>query len=341
MTLRLFLLAPHRARARQALVVTALGVMALAAIIVSRQAVGYRRGSSNEVSLAQDPFVQELSALHTAPKSQQQLAAQRSKAEQLLAKARNEMKSRGPEIEKLLKHSAELDARLASQEKAEQRMADAVKAAQSKVDDLKSKSQDARLHMTIGWPQKGGAMPTTYPAFDGASSLQSSEDSGFDAAAIAAAGKAIAEAFAKQHPPTPRTVSDDDEEGGVLSSEDLDNGVDGAAIRAAAARIAQFYADKNSDAAGSIESGSAEDWSGDSLRPNRVQRTTSRHGEGADDEWSNWQRREENMGFPSSGGASPYDYNSGKPDSVIVVDGTSGVTEGSWNDNPADWWKGG
>jgi len=292
--------------------------MALAAIIVTRQSVDYRRGSSNKVALAQDPFAQELAAVTP-------VAARREQAEQLLAKARREMKARGPAINKLLEHSVELETRLAAQEKAEKQMADAVQVAQRKVDALKAK--DAKLHMTIGWPQQGGAMPTTYPAFDGASSLSD----GADAASIQAAGKAIAAQYAAQHAPLAAAVEEtDDEEGGPLRAGDLDNGVDAAAIRAAAAAIAQAYADRGS----SIESGSADDWQGEALRPGKQQRATSRHGEGMGDAWSDWQRHEEDMGYPSSGG-----YDSSKPDSVIVVDGTSGVTSGSWWDDPRQWFQ--
>jgi len=229
--------------------------MALAAIIVTRQSVDYRRGSSNKVALAQDPFAQELAAVTP-------VAARREQAEQLLAKARREMKARGPAINKLLEHSVELETRLAAQEKAEKQMADAVQVAQRKVDALKAK--DAKLHMTIGWPQQGGAMPTTYPAFDGASSLSD----GADAASIQAAGKAIAAQYAAQHAPLAAAVEEtDDEEGGPLRAGDLDNGVDAAAIRAAAAAIAQAYADRGS----SIESGSADDWQGEALRPGKHQ----------------------------------------------------------------------
>jgi carbonic anhydrase len=174
--------------ARARLVATTLGVMALAAIIVSRQSEGDWRGSSDKVTLAQDPY----------------------------AEARGEMKARGPAINKLLEHSVELETRLANQEKAERQMADAVQAAQRKVDALKAK--DAKLHMVIGWPQRGGAMPTTYPAF-----------------------------------------------GGVPSQED-----------------------------GAVE---------------------------ADGDL--------------------YAYDSSKPDAVLVVDGTTGVTSGSWWDNPMDWFKAG
>ena len=76
-----------------------LGAMALAAVIVSQQSVGYRRrGSTDEVALAQeDAFSQELAMLSTKL-TPQQVRAQRAKAEQLLAKARGEMKQRGPEI---------------------------------------------------------------------------------------------------------------------------------------------------------------------------------------------------------------------------------------------------
>ena len=49
---------------------------------------------------------------------------------------------------------------------------------------------------------------------------------------------------------------------------------------------------------------------------------------------SDWQRHEEDMGYPSSGG-----YDSSKPDSVIVVDGTSGDTSGSWWDDPRQWFQ--
>ena len=129
--------------ARARWVATTLGVMALAAIIVSRQSEGDWRGSSDKVTLAQDRY----------------------------AEARGEMNARGPAINKLLEHSVELETRLANQEKAERQMADAVQAAQRKVDALKAK--DAKLHMVIGWPQRGGAMPTTYPAFGG---LPSQED---------------------------------------------------------------------------------------------------------------------------------------------------------------------
>ncbi len=298
--------------------------MALAAIIVARQSVDYRRGSSNKVALAQDPFAQELAAV--APDAG---AARRAQAEQLLAKARREMQERGPAINKLLEHSVELETRLAAQEKAEKQMADAVQVAQHKVDALKAK--DAKLHMTIGWPQAGGAMPTTYPAFDGASSL--ADGDGVDAASIQAAGKAIAAQYAAQNAPLAAAAAEmDDEDGGPLRAGDLDNGVDAAAIRAAAAAIAQAYADRGS----SIESGSADDWQGEALRPGKQQHTTSRHGEGMDDAWSDWQRHEEDMGYPSSGG-----YDSSKPDAVIVVDGTSGVTSGSWWDDPRQWFKAG
>jgi hypothetical protein len=169
-------------------VATTLGVMALAAIIVSRQSEGDWRGSSDKVTLAQDRY----------------------------AEARGEMNARGPAINKLLEHSVELETRLANQEKAERQMADAVQAAQRKVDALKAK--DAKLHMVIGWPQRGGAMPTTYPAFGG---LPSPED------------------------------------GAVQADGDL------------------------------------------------------------------------------------YAYDSSKPDAVLVVDGTTGVTSGSWWDNPMDWFKAG
>ena len=66
--------------------------MALAAIIVTRQSVDYRRGSSNKVALAQDPFAQELAAVTP-------VAARREQAEQLLAKARREMKELGKRME--------------------------------------------------------------------------------------------------------------------------------------------------------------------------------------------------------------------------------------------------
>ena len=36
-----------------------------------------------------------------------------------------------------------------------------------------------------------------------------------------------------------------------------------------------------------------------------------------------------------------YAYGSSKPDAVLVVDGTTGVTSGSWWDNPLDWFKAG
>jgi hypothetical protein len=174
--------------ARARVVATTLGLVAMAAIIVSRQSEGGWRGSSDKVTLAQDPY----------------------------AEARGEMKARGPAINKLLEHSVELETRLANQEKAERKMADAVQAAQRKVDALKAK--DAKLHMVIGWPQRGGAMPTTYPAF-----------------------------------------------GGLPSQED-----------------------------------GAEEADGDL-----------------------------------------YAYDSSKPDAVLVVDGTTGVTSGSWWDNPMDWFKAG
>ena len=252
-----------RARARQALVATTLGVLALAAIIVARQSVGYRRGSSTDVVLdqASDPFMQELSAMHATPKVQEQVMAQRSKAEQLLVKARTEMKERGPEIDALLKHSDALRVRLAEQEAAEKKMGDRVAYAQKNVDELKAK--DAELHMT-----------TKYPSFDEASSLSDTDadmDTGFDAAAIAAAGKAIAKAYAEQQGQTAGAAAfTEDDEGGPLVSRDMDNGVDAAAVKAAARAIAQQYASKN------IEAGSAEDWDGDSLRKSRAQRVTSR-----------------------------------------------------------------
>ena len=159
--------------ARRGLVTASLGMLALAAIIVARQSVGYRRGSSNEVALEQsggDPFLQELSALapHATAAVERKVAAQRSKAVQLLARARQEMSSRGPEINKLLRHSKALDARLAQQQAAEERMGRDVEAAQKRVDELKAKN--AKLHMTTGWPQRGGAMPTAYPSFDQAPS---------------------------------------------------------------------------------------------------------------------------------------------------------------------------
>jgi len=303
---------------RRVLVTASLGMLALAAIIVARQSVGYRRGSANEVALAQsaDPFTEELSAL--APRAtaavERKVAAQRSRAEQLLARARQEMASRGPEINKLLQHSKALDARLAQQQAAEVRMGFDVAAAQKRVDELKAK--DAKLHMTIGWPQRGGAMPTTYPTFDEAPSLQAEEDTGVDAAAIKAAAEAIAKAYAQQAQP----AAAEDEEGGPLRTEDFDAGVDASGIQAAAQKIAQAYAAKSS---GGIEAGSADDWNGDSLRPGRVQRTTSRHGEGADDEWSNWLRREADAGYPTSNGE-PYDPYNDKPVDVMVIDGPGG-----------------
>jgi interferon gamma-inducible protein 30 len=309
--------------ARRGLVTASLGMLALAAIIVARESVGYRRGSSNEVALEQqaggDPFLQELSALapHATAAVERKVAAQRSNAEQLLARARQEMKSRGPEIDKLLRHSEALDARLAQQQAAEQRMGKDVEAAQKRVDDLKRK--DAKLHMTIGWPQRGGAMPTTYPSFDEAPSLQVEEDTGVDAAAIKAAAEAIAKAYAAQQQQE-KPAAPEDMEGGPLRVEDFDAGVDAAGVQAAAKNIAQAYAAR---ASGGIEEGSPEDWNGDSLRPGRVQRTTSRHGEGADDEWSNWLRREADAGYPTSNGE-PYDPYNDKPVDVMVVDGPGG-----------------
>ena len=169
--------------------------------------------------------------------------------------------------------------------------------------------------MTIGWPQKGGSMPTTYAKFDDAPSLQAEEDTGIDAAAIKAAAEAIAKAYAQQAEP----ATAEDEEGGPLRTEDFDSGVDASGVQAAAKNMAQAYAAK---APGGIEAGSADDWNGDSLRPGRVQRTTSRHGEGADDEWSNWLRREADAGYPTSDGE-PYDpYDN--PVDVMVIDGPGG-----------------
>ena len=295
----------RRARARQVLVAATLSVLGLAAVIVARQSVGYRRGSSHNVVLEQtrDPFMQELSAMHASKQVRSQIMAQRSKAEALLVKARSEMKTRGPEINKLLEHSEELDFRLAEQEAAEKQMATAVEAARQKVARLKA--IDEKMHMTIGWPQNGGAMPTAYPSFDKAPSL-------FDA----------------------------DSEAGPLRTSDTDNGVDAAAIQAAAKAIAEAYAEQQGMPAAGVEVGSAEDWNGNELRPNKVQHMTARHGEGADDEWSNWQRREENTGFPAEG--SPYESYADKPMPVIVVDGKSGVstTAGdNWWSNPLEWFK--
>jgi len=340
------------ARARQVLVAATLSVMALAAVIVARQSVGYRRGSSNNVVLEQtrDPFMQELSALHASKQVQNKIMKQRSKAEQLLVKARSEMKAHGPEIDRLLEHSEELDSRLAEQESAEKQMASAVEAAKHKVARLKA--SDDRLHKTIGWPQKGGAT-AAYPSFGKASSLSgdfdseagplrmSDMDNGVDAAAIKAAGKAIAEAYSEQQGKPAAGI----EVGGAgpLRMSDMDNGVDAAAIKAAAKAMAEAYSEQQGKPAAGIEVGSAGDWNGDELRPahiNRVQRRTSRHGEVADDEWSNWQRHEESAGFPSQG--TPYESYADEPMPVIVVDGKTGVstTAGDkWWSNPLEWFK--
>ena len=277
---------PRSARARQALVATTLGVMALAAIIVSRQSEGYRRGSSNKVELAQDPYAQELAALHvSAPRGAQQPSA---KAEErlLASKARSELTARGPAINKLLEHSVELETRLANQEKAERQMAYAVQAAQRKVDRLKA--NEAKLNLVIGDTEADG----------------DAEAEGDDAS-IQAAGRAIASAYAEKH--IARDSADDDGSR-PLDASDMDNGMDAAAIKAAAAAIAKAYADRGS----TVESGSADDWNGEALRPGKAQRATSRHGENQNDAWSTWQQREERMGFPTSAGVSPYAYGSAR-----------------------------
>ena len=87
--------------------------------------------------------------------------------------------------------------------------------------------------------------------------------------------------------------------------------------------IAQAYAGKlNKASSSSIEDGSASDW--DAKRPrSKKQQRTSRHGEGANDEWSNWLRNEENMGNPSEGASYTDDD---KPLPVYIVDGRTGVT---------------
>ena len=232
----------HRAGARRGLVVAALGVMALAAIIVARQSGEYRRGSSNEVELLRtlDPFSQELSAIHPSPK----IMEQNSKAHKLLATASDEIEDGDP-IKKLLDKSAAIDARLAKQEAAEKKMAEKVVYSQKWVDDLKAKN--AKLHMVMGWPQAGGPMPTEdateYPASlygdvaygsddDDVRDETSDSEGGVDASAIAAVGKAIASAYAQQHAKIiARPVVD---EQGALDRGDMDNGYDSAAVKAAA-----------------------------------------------------------------------------------------------------------
>ena len=219
----------------------ALGVMALAAIIVARQSGEYRRGSSNEVELLRtlDPFSQELSAIHP-----QKIMEQKSKAHKLLATASNEIEDGDP-IKKLLDKSAAIDARLAKQEAAEKKMAEKVVYSQKWVDDLKAKN--AKLHMVMGWPQAGGPMPTEdateYPASlygdvaygsddDDVRDDTSDSEGGVDASAIAAVGKAIASAYAQQHAKiTARPAVD---EQGALDRGDMDNGYDAAAVKAAA-----------------------------------------------------------------------------------------------------------
>lgn len=277
-----------------------LGAMALAAVIVSQQSVGYRRrGSTDEVALAQeDAFSQELAMLSTKL-TPQQVRAQRAKAEQLLAKARGEMKQRGPEITALLKHSQELDARLAAQQAAEKKMQAKVNYAQSEVDRL----------------MKARAV--------GLQEQDSAGDSGAaDASQAQEAGKAIAQAYKTQHPDSGTPASAPlaaDDDGGPMSAEDMDNGVDAAAVRAAAAAIAKAYAGKQGFG---IEDGSADDWLGQI--GDGMQRRTSRHGEGADDDWANWQRHEEEMGYHL-------------PNSIVVVgDGPSRVTNVD-GDEPLDW----
>jgi uncharacterized coiled-coil protein SlyX len=263
--------------------------MALAAIIVSRQSEGYRRGSSNKVELAQDPYAQELAALHaSAPRGAQQPSAHAE--ERLMAsKARSELTARGPAINKLLEHSVELETRLASQEKAERQMAYAVQAAQRKVDRLKA--NEAKLNMVIGDAET-----------DGDAEAES------DDASIQAAGLAIASAYAEKHIAHVSADQDDDDGSKPLVASDMDNGMDAAAIKAAAAAIAKAYADR----ASTVEIGSADDWNGEALRPGKAQRANSRHGENQDDAWSTWQRREERMGFPTSAGVSPYAYGSAR-----------------------------
>jgi len=147
---------------RGGLVIASLCAVAAVAIILSKSGdLRVNQRSSPPVLESVDPYVLEKRLI--AGKAETPL---RQKAERYLKQARESFSKRNPEIQKLIAKAESIDSRLASQSAAEARIQKQLDQAKRQIRGLaNTKREKSGLHMTIGWPQRGGAMPTTYGKF--------------------------------------------------------------------------------------------------------------------------------------------------------------------------------